>query len=250
MLELIKKALKDAGLDEGLAEKINVKTEAEITEAVKKLQKEEEIKKALKEKGLDEDFDKMLQSKIDSAISKAINAHDAKKKTDADNEAAKKAAEDEAAKKAAEEEARKTMTDDQKRIADLLKAVESLTAKVADLETKTVTQTRLEKVKAALAVKKLPEDLAKHITAETDEDIEAQITGLETVINNARQSAIDEQLKNLGGDPLLGGNPATSAKDETIKYAQEKNKVSAETGGRAAKQVMETTQTISHGDKI
>jgi len=85
LITQIKTALKKAGLDEALAEKIKVTDESQIEAEIEKLKGKidltpEQLIAAVKEAGLEESFNKYMQSETDRRVSQAITTHDLKQK--------------------------------------------------------------------------------------------------------------------------------------------------------------------------
>jgi len=98
LITQIKKALKKAGLDEGLAEKIKVTEESQIEAEIEKLKGKieltpEQLIEAIKEAGLEESFNKHIQSETDRRVSQAITTHDLKSAKEKEEAATKEKAE-------------------------------------------------------------------------------------------------------------------------------------------------------------
>jgi outer membrane phospholipase A len=123
----IKKALKEAGLDEALVEKIKVTDESQIEAEI-----EEQLVEALKEAGLEESYKKHLQSETDKRVTQAITTHDLKLAKEKE-EATTKAKTEEEKKKEQE-----NMSDTDKKIANMTEQIGSLTDLVKGFSESTV----------------------------------------------------------------------------------------------------------------
>ncbi|MBA7563961.1 hypothetical protein ES708_05623 [subsurface metagenome] len=190
----IKTALKKAGLDEGLAEKIKVTEESQIDAEIKKLKGKieltsEQLVEAIKEAGLEESFNKHLQSETDRRVSQAITTHDLKSAKEKEEAATKEKAE----KKKKEEQA--NMNEGEKKISDLTEEVKNLTTLVKDLSGTTVKTKRETLIKDALKKADLSEGFSKYITVEKDEDIEGSVKSLKDEVLGLKQAEIDKKLK-------------------------------------------------------
>ena len=98
LITQIKTALKKAGLDEGLAEKIKVTEASQIDAEIEKLKgkielSSEQFVEAIKEAGLEESLNKYLQSETDRRVSQAITTHDLKSAKEKEEAATKEKAE-------------------------------------------------------------------------------------------------------------------------------------------------------------
>ena len=80
----IRNALKAAGLDEGLVNRIRVRHEDDIAGAVARLGEEIALFEGLEKAGLRDLFEKYLQSETDRRISKALTTHDEKLRQEKD----------------------------------------------------------------------------------------------------------------------------------------------------------------------
>ncbi len=218
---LIKKALKEAGLDEGLAEKIKVTEESQIDAEIEKLKGEieltpEQLVEAIKEAGLEESFNKHLQSETDRRVSQAIITHDLKSAKEKEEAATKEKIE----KKKKEEQS--GMSEGEKKISDLTEEVKSLTTLVKDLSGTTVKTKRETLIKDALKKADLSEGFLPYITVEKDEDIEKSVESLKGEVLGRKQAEIDKKLKE--GEIPSKGEPAGSVGEEIAKsFAKEKN---------------------------
>jgi len=218
----IKKALKKAGLDEELAEKIKVTDESQIEAEIEKLKGKidlnpEQLIAAVKEAGLEESFNKYLQSETDRRVSQAITTHDLKTAKEKEETAAKEKAEEKKKKEQAD------MSDSEKKISDLTEEVSKLTTLVKDLSGTTVKTKRETLIKDALKKADLSEGFSKYITVDKDEDIEESVKNLKDQVLEHKQAEIDEKLK--GGEVPPKGEPAGTVGEETAKtFAEEKNK--------------------------
>lgn len=221
LITQIKKALKKAGLDEGLAEKIKVTDESQIEAEIEKLKGKieltsEQLVEAIKEAGLEESFNKHLQSETDRRVSQAITTHDLKSAKEKEEAATKEKTE----KK--KEEEQKNMSEGEKKISDLTEEVKNLTTLVKDLSGTTVKTKRETLIKDALKKADLSEGFSKYITVEKDEDIEESVKNLKDEVLGRKQAEIDKKLKE--GEVPSKGEPAGSVGEEiTKKFAEEKN---------------------------
>jgi len=218
---LVKKALKEAGLDEGLAEKIKVTEESQIDAEIKKLKGKieltpEQLVEAIKEAGLEESFNKYLQSETDRRVSQAITTHDLKSTKEKEEVITKEKAE----KK--KEEEQKNMSESEKKISDLTEEVKSLTTLVKDLSGTTVKTKRETLIKDALKKADLDEGFLSYITVEKDEDIEESVKSLKDQVLGQKQAEIDKKLKD-GEVPQKGEVAGTIEEDAAKKFAEEKN---------------------------
>jgi len=217
----IKTALKKAGLDEALAEKIKVTDESQIEAEIEKLKGKielspEQLLEAVKEAGMEESFNKYLQSETDRRVSQAITTHDLKSAKEKE-EAATKAKTEEQKK-----EEQKNMTDSEKKISDLTEEVKSLTTLVTDLSGTTVKTKRETLIKDALKKADLSEGFLSYITVEKDEDIEKSVNNLKDKVLDFKQAEIDKKLKG-GGSPPKGEATGTIEEEAAISFAKEKN---------------------------
>jgi len=210
----IKTALKKAGLDEGLAEKIKVKDESQIEAEVEKLKGKvelspEQFAEAIKKAGLDESYKKFLQSEADKRVTQAIQTHDAKLAKEKEEAAAKAKADEEKNKKQA------NMSETEKTIANLTEEVKNLTGLVRGLGESTVKAKRETLIKDSLKKAGLSEGFSKYITVEKDEDIEGSVKSLKDEVLGLKQIDIDKKLKEDGGAPAKG-EAAGSMNEELI----------------------------------
>jgi len=218
----IKTALKKAGLDEALAEKIKVTDESQIDAEIEKLKGKieltpEQLVEAIKEAGLEESFNKHLQSETDRRVSQAITTHDLKSAKEKEEAATKEKAE----KKKKEEQV--NMSESEKKISDLTEEVKSLTTLVKDLSGTTVKTKRETLIKDALKKADLSEGFLPYITVEKDEDIEGSVKSLKDEVLGRKQAEIDKKLKE-GETPQKGEPAGTVGEEIAKKFAEEKNK--------------------------
>ena len=192
MEELIKKALREAGLDEGLVGKIKVQKEDEIEGAVANLKTQLEGKKSfaefIKENGYENDLAAMIQSETDKRVTQAIKTYEEKLKKE-------KLAAQKSKKK---DEVNENLTEDQKTIKALQESVNSLTQIVTgqvDASKKGELRT-----KAAKAIKDagLPEKWIDRVNVESEEEIEGVVKELETEYTELKQSIVNGQLDENG----------------------------------------------------
>ena len=221
LITQIKKALKKAGLDEGLAEKIKVTDESQIEAEIEKLKGKieltpEQLVEAIKEAGLEGSFNKYLQSETDRRVSQAITTHDLKSAKEKEEAATKEKAE----KKKKEEQV--NMSESEKKISDLTEEVKNLTTLVKDLGGATVKTKRETLIKDALKKADLSEGFLPYITVEKDEDIENNVKSLKDEVLGLKQAEIDKKLKD-GEVPPKGEAAGTIEEDTAKKFAEEKN---------------------------
>ena len=221
LITQIKKALKKAGLDEGLAEKIKVTDESQIDAEIEKLKGKieltpEQLVDAIKEAGLEESFSKYLQSETDRRVSQAITTHDLKSAKEKEEAITKEKAE----KKKKEDQA--NMSDTEKKISDLTESVSKLTDFVKDLSGTTVKAKRETLIKDALKKADLNEGFLSYITVDKDEDIEESVKSLKDKVLDFKQAEIDKKLKD--GEIPSKGEPAGSIGEENaINFAKERS---------------------------
>jgi len=213
LITQIKKALKKAGLDEGLAEKIKVTEESQIDAEIEKLKGKieltpEQLVEAIKEAGMEESFNKYLQRETDRRVSQAITTHDLKSAKEKEEAATKEKAE----KK--KEEEQKNMSESEKKISDLTEEVKNLTTLVKDLSGTTVKTKRETLIKDALKKADLSEGFSKYITVEKDEDIEGSVKSLKDEVLGLKQAEIDKNLKD--GEIPQKGEAAGNLEEELV----------------------------------
>lgn len=221
LITQIKTALKAAGLDEGLAEKIKVTDESQIEAEIEKLKGKveltpEQLEAAIKEAGLDGSFKKYLQSETDRRVSQAITTHDLKLSKEKEEAATKEKAE----KKKIKEQV--NMSESEKKISDLTESVNKLTDLVKDLSGTTVKAKRETLIKDSLKKAGLNEGFSKYITVEKDEDIEGNVKSLKDEILGLKQAEIDKKLKD-GEVPPKGETMGTIAEEAAKNFAKERN---------------------------
>ena len=221
LITQIKKALKKAGLDEGLAEKIKVTDASQIDAEIEKLKGKieltpEQLIEAIKEAGMEESFNKYLQSETDRRVSQAITTHDLKSAKEKEEATAKEKAE----KKKKEEQA--NMSESEKKISDLTESVNKLTDLVKDLSGATVKTKRETLIKDALKKADLSEGFLKYITVDKDEDIETSVKSLKDEVLGLKQAEIDKKLKD-GEIPPKGEPAGTIGEEMAISFAKGKN---------------------------
>ena len=218
---LIKQALKKAGLDEGLAEKIKVTEESQIDAEIEKLKGKieltpEQLIEAIKEAGLEESYNKHLQSETDRRVSQAITTHDLKSAKEKEEAATKEKAEEKKKKEQAD------MSDSEKKISDLTEEVGKLTTLVKDLSGTTVKTKRETLIKDALKKADLSEGFLSYIKVDKDEDIEESVKSLKDKVLDFKQAEIDKKLKDEEVPPK-GEAAGTIEEDVAKKFAEEKN---------------------------
>jgi len=216
LITQIKTALKKAGLDEGLAEKIKVTDKSQIDAEIEKLKGKieltpEQLAEAIKEAGLEGSFNKYLQSETDRRVSQAITTHDLKSAKEKEEAATKEKAEEKKKKEQAE------MTDSEKKISDLTEEVKSLTTLVKDLSGTTVKTKRETLIKDALKKADLSKGFLSYITVDKDEDIEENVKNLKDQVLGLKQAEIDKKLKE--GEVPSKGEPAGDIGEEIIAKA-------------------------------
>jgi len=243
LITQIKTALKKAGLDEGLAEKIKVTEASQIDAEIEKLKGKieltpEQLVEAIKESGLEDSFNKYLQSETDRRVTQAITTHDLKSAKEKEEAIEKEKAE----KKKKEEQA--NMSESEKKISDLTEEVKNLTILVRELSGTTVKTKRETLIKDALKKADLSEGFSKYITVDKDEDIEESVKSLKDEILGHKQAEIDKELKDE--EPPPKGEPMGSLKEEEAKkFAEEKN---AGPGGQPFQGLSE--EEIKKGEEI
>ena len=213
LITQIKKALKKAGLDEGLAEKIKVTDESQIEAEIEKLKGKieltpEQLVAAVKEAGLEESFNKYLQSETDRRVSQAITTHDLKSAKEKEEATAKEKAEETKKKEQA------NMSDTEKQIANLTEQMGSLTNLVKGFAETTVKTKRETLIKDALKKADLSEGFSKYITVDKEEDIEESVKKLKDEVLGLKQAEIDKKLK--GGEIPPKGEAAGTLNEELI----------------------------------
>jgi len=213
LITQIKTALKEAGLDEGLAEKIKVTDESQIEAEIEKLKGKieltpEQLVAAVKEAGLEESFNKYLQSETDRRVSQAITTHDLKSAKEKEEAITKEKAE----KKKKEDQV--NMSESEKKISDLTEEVKNLTTLVKDMSGTTVKTKRETLIKDALKKADLSEGFSKYITVDKDEDIEGSVKSLKDEVLGLKQAEIDKKLK--GGEIPPKGEAAGTLNEELI----------------------------------
>ena len=183
----IRAALKKAGLDEALAEKIKVTEEGQIEGEVEKLKGKvelspEQFAEAIKKAGLDESYKKFLQSETDKRVTQAIQTHDAKLAKEKEEAEAKRKADEEKNKKQA------TMSETEKTIANLTEQIGNLTNLVKSIGETTVKAKRETLIKDSLKKAGLSEGFSKYITVDKDEDIEGSVKSLKDEFLGLKQA--------------------------------------------------------------
>jgi len=209
----IKTALKKAGLDEALAEKIKVTEASQIDAEIEKLKGKidltpEQLTAAVKEAGLEESFNKYLQSETDRRVSQAITTHDLKTAKEKEEAAAKEKAEEKKKKEQA------NMSDTEKQIATLTEQMGSLTNLVKGFAETTGKTKRETLIKDALKKADLSEGFSKFITVDKDEDIEENVKNLKDEVLRLKQAEIDKKLK--GGEIPPKGEAAGNLEEELV----------------------------------
>jgi len=227
LLDLIKTALKKAGLKEDLADglKDKIKSEEDIEDVIKDLKEkkktdltEEDFNKVVKEAGLAEIHEKIVKAAVDRVLQKAIQTHDEKLK--AKTEEALKEAKDAEAKKKKEEE----MTDAEKRYSMLEDKFTSLTDKFDQFLNKTSKDGLQEKVKAALKEAELDETFVSNIHVEKEDEIGDAVKELQEKVTTRQQSEIDKKLEELGVPKGGNGQTTTPTEEAVGAFAEEQEK--------------------------
>jgi len=217
----IKTALKKAGLNEALAEKIKVTDESQIDAEIEKLKGKieltpEQLVATVKEAGLEESFNKYLQSETDRRVSQAITTHDLKTAKEKEEATTKEKAEE------AKKKEQANMSDTEKQIANLTEQMGSLTNLVKGFAETTVKTKRETLIKDALKKADLGEGFLSYITVEKDEDIDESVKKLKDEVLGLKQAEIDKKLKE--GEEPTKGEPAGSLGEENAKkFAEERN---------------------------
>ena len=222
LLLKIKKALKDAGLSEALAENIDITDESQIEAEVEKLKDKveltpEQFAEAIKKAGLDESYKKFLQSETDKRVTQAIQTHDAKLAKEKEEAETKRKADEEKNKKQA------TMSETEKTIANLTEQVSNLTNLIKGFGESTVKAKRETLIKDSLKKAGLSEGFSKYITVEKDEDIEGSVNSLKDEVLGLKQAEIDKKLKEDGGAPAKGDATGSIAEKEAEEFAKERH---------------------------
>jgi small-conductance mechanosensitive channel len=228
----IKQALLAAGLDEALASRITVKSESEIANAIKKLQREletEKITKALEGAGLKDSFEKVLQSLVDQRVTQALNTRDEKAKKDAEDAEAKKKAEADKSKKT------EGMSDEQKLVSELRDALKQMQDEIQAIKSESEKAGRESQIKKALKDAGLKEDFAKYVTGTDETAIKEQIEGLKSDFLAAKQDENNRLLDD--GKPVLGGAGATATEAAVASFAKGRIVPGAGGGGLASQQI-------------
>ncbi len=208
--ELLKKALKEAGLSEELANVITVTSEDQIEGIVKNLKPQEqgidfakiigskEFSDFVNSKGYDEvlKMSKALQSGTDKKVTQGIKTYIGKLTPDGG---------------AAEPQDQKPNPNDPN--AKLLEAITALTDKVKDLEQKGERESKLGNAKKLMGASKLPDNLKEKWLnrINLDEDAAEQIKDLESEYEETYGVALQESPKR--GLPL-GKQTSTEISDE------------------------------------
>lgn len=233
--DLIKTALKKAGLKEDLADELEkkVKSEEEIEAAVGELKKKEDEKtnltdedfeKTVEKAGLTETLKKYVKTREDRVAQKAVQTHDEKLKEKAD-EARQKAEEDEAKKKEQEK-----MTAEQKEISSLKDTVKELKDTIGQFLNKTSENELKTKFKVALKEAKLKETWADKISITKEEEIETHVNEIQELVTTREQEATNKILEELNIPKDGNGQTTTLTEDLVADFAerQEKGNISGD----------------------
>lgn len=228
----LKKALKLAGLPEGLASIINVTTVAEIPAAIAQLQNvraadgddddeptitpEEFIgSKAFTDFVEKNGFDKLLELNA-----KVQSGHD-KKVSQGIKTALTKALGEDGSDPGTPPATPPTPPTD-----DMPAWAKAIMQKVDNIEKKGQTESKLEKVKEALKKSRIPSKLqglwANRIDPESEKSIDDQISDLETEYKTAHAIAIGQETYEFPNEPDNGGKPPKKGPSEAeLKKIQE-----------------------------
>ena len=222
----IRNALKTAGLDEGLINRIKVRQEDDIAGAVTKLKEETALFDGLEKAGLRELFEKYLQSETDRRISKALATHDEKLSQE------KEAQEDRLMVSGDAERMNSDSpgtTYDQNAITNLKSLVQTLIEKVAHIEQGAATQRCELLARKALKEAGLPESMTRYISLDDESRIMDQVETLKKEILDIRQAENDGKLLD-STIPSIGGNTGTLGEDAALQFAQSLNTGDSEIG--------------------
>lgn len=215
MEELIKAALKKAGLDEELWKFIKVEKQEEIEVTVK-----------------------AFAADVDRRVTAALKTRADNEKKKSDEEAEKKRLEEEGKKKRLEEEGKKKDTPPDDKLSPELQtfmktvteSISKLSETVNKVNSKVAEKDRMEIVKQAITAAKLPESWATRVTESEPDGIADQVKVLKAEHEGIIQSGIDEKL-HAGTLPRVSATAGESVSEATVKdYARSKNKDSGGTG--------------------
>lgn len=206
MIKKLKKALQAAGLDEGLAELINIASEDQIEGVVAKLKPtqpklnyneviaSEEFKDHVETTGFDAVIEscKPLKSGVDKKVTTGVNTFKDKMEK----------------KKGGEEDS------------ELAKQLQALSDKFDSLSTEKAQEEKLQSAKAALLKTKVPENLVdswvKRINL--DKSVDEQITALEAEYDSINEKIVGENAgKGFPRGDSTKGKPDEAVVDEIIE---------------------------------
>ncbi len=145
----------------------------------------DELKQAIEKAGLVKSFDKHVSSEIDRRVTQAIKTHDEKLRAEQD-----KAKQD---KEKAEKE--KSMSESEKKISTLEESINKLTGMLTGLAEAQTKSKREDLVKDALKKADLPENFAKFITADKEDEVAEQIKVLKSEVTDYKQKEVDKSVK-------------------------------------------------------
>ncbi len=223
--QIIKDALKEVGLNEGLHSFINVEDEEALKEAIIKMKEatsikegasNEEILKQAELFGLKDSFEKIHQSETDKRVTEGIKTREENLRKEILEELNKDKDKDKSKNKEGENDMPKEFLDALKLITDRLEKIEPIANNYSNnlLETQ---------IKASLKVAGLDDSFLEFIKVKEESEIETAVKSLKEKTDKALQVKLDKQLEE-------GIIPETSfskgnVEEGTIKsYAQKKNK--------------------------
>ena len=198
----IKAALKDAGLDEGLFDKIKVKEESEIERAVGKLKKTSEMLGLLKESDLLDTFN----AETDRRITKALETFKTNLEEQKKPEKTEKKAVDKVEKTDTSLDAFAKLIED--KLSPILGTVESLAKK-----------DKMSTIAKTLKDAGLPETFIKYVNPDA-EDLGAEVTTLKEDYNTQLQSSIDQKIKEGAFVPKNGSVGDSVSVDKVREFAK------------------------------
>ena len=208
MIKKLKKALQAAGLDEGLAELINIASEDQIEGVVAKLKPtqpklnynevitSDEFKDYVETTGFDAVIEscKPLKSGVDKKVTTGVNTFKDKMEK----------------KKGGEEESE----------SELAKQLKELSDKLENLSTEKAQGEKLQTAKAALLKSKVPENLVDSWVKRIDLDkpVDEQITALEAEYDSINEKIVGENAgKGFPRGESTKGKPDEAVVDEIIE---------------------------------
>lgn len=182
--ELIRKALKAAGLDEKFVTQINVESEGEIEKAVS-----------------DFAFSRRVESEVDRRIKKALDTREENLRAEIRKDYE---AELEKLKGGKEKESTSQTTEGQNVDIEAIvkaavkEATDPLNAELQTLKSDRVGELRSRKIKQALKDAGVPENMEQFISVDDDSKIAEAVEGVKTMYAEIRKSAVDEHINNVG----------------------------------------------------